>query len=191
MRRGLVLLMAASALVAACGPAGSARLGGAGVTPVPAPAALSPRAPSTAALTTADVGLPVLSAADGVTAARAANAEPDAADALALFDSWGWVSESERRFGAGSSSVDDLVLLTLTARGAQSAFAFFSEQAGAPPLARTACPASISGLDQCVLGVAAGRAVVVGRYGTEVFQMAFRGVDGVRLGALQADRLRA
>src|SRR5438105_14300285 len=124
MRRGLVLLMAASALVAACGPAGSARLGGAGVTPVPAPAALSPRAPSTAALTTADVGLPVLSAAEGVTAARAASAEPDAAATLAMFDSWGAVSESEGRFGAGSGQVADLALLTLTARGAQRALAF-------------------------------------------------------------------
>src|SRR5438270_8414025 len=99
MRRVLVLALLGPA--AACGLGGP--LPAPGTTPLPAsPVAVQP-APGQAILDAAAVGLRLTGAEDGVTPAQAANDVPDAADALPLFDSWGWVVESRRSFAGGSA----------------------------------------------------------------------------------------
>lgn len=188
MRRapGLALLAGAMA-AAACGSGPAAAPG---ITPLAAsPVALQP-APGQAILDAAAAGLPLTGSADGVTAAAAANDVPDAADALPLFDSWGWVVESRRSFGRGGVTVEVTVLLLLRSAGAASAFTFYAEQAAVPPLVAHRCPAEVGALDQCALGQGGGRTVVVGRVGTEVFTLSATGADAIRLASLQASRLR-
>lgn len=183
-------LLAALALVLATACTSGGTGAAAGATPIPAsPLALQP-APGTAILGAAEVGLPVTGAEDGVTPVEAANDVPDAADALPLFDSWGWVVESRRSFGAGAAAVSVSVLLTLRPSGAVSAFAFFAEQAAVPPLLASECPPALAGLDQCALGTGGGRTLVVGRVGLEVFEISCGAADAVRLASLQAARLR-
>jgi hypothetical protein len=195
MRR--TFLLAALALAAACTAAGCtagpgpAESGSAPVAPVAASPLPAQPAPGAAILDAGMVGLPLSGSADGVTAAQAANEVPDAADALPLFDSWGWTAESRRSFAGGGSSVDVSVLLTLRPAGAESAFAFFSEQAAVPPLIAGACPASIAGVDQCAVGTGEGRTLVVGRVGVEVFEVAAVAADALRLASVQAARLRS
>lgn len=187
MRRAPWLALLAGATLAACGSASTAAPG---ITPLPAsPVALQP-APDQAILDAAATGLPLTGSVDGVTAAAAANDLPDAADALPLFDSWGWVVESRRSFGRGAVTVEVTVLLLLRSTGAASAFTFYAEQAAVPPLVADTCPAAIGALDECALGQGGGRTVVVGRVGAEVFTVSAAGTDARRLGSLQASRLR-
>jgi len=196
MRRTLIAsAFAVGVCLCACACAsGAAAVSGPGVTPLPAsPVAVQP-APGAAILDSRVVGLPLVASADGITAVAAANDVPDAADALPLYDSWGWVVESRRSFGrvaqAGSGSVEVTVLLTLRVSGAESAFGFLAEQAAVPPLIAAACPASVVGTDQCALGSGGGRVLVVGRVGTEVFEVSATGADAPHLASFQAARLR-
>jgi hypothetical protein len=191
MRRGLipaVLLWALAALATDCSPAGSPP------PPAPAPAAASPPprqpAPATAILDASQVGLPLSAAEDGITPAQAANEVPDAADALPLFDSWGWLVESRRDFGRGAARVEVTVLLTLRLDGAESAFALLAQETAVPPLITGACGAGVPAADQCSLGQGQGHQLVVGRVGTEVFEVSTAGAGAVALAALQAARLR-
>lgn len=171
-------------LALACGgPAPKPR---AEVTPRPANAVPRAADPAAAVLGAAGVDLPLLAARDGLTADEASAAEPDQAAALPLFDSWGWISESTRSFGSGPVTLQDAVLLLLRPSGAADAFAYLSQAAAAPGLAAGLCPPQISGLDQCVLGRGAGRAVVVGRRGVEVFELTVMGADPVKPAAAQA-----
>jgi hypothetical protein len=187
MRRALWLAVVAGATIFACSPGSAAAPG---VTPLPAsPVPVQP-APGQAILDAAAVGLPVTGTADGITAAEAANDVPDAADALPLFDSWGWVVASRRSFGRGGVSVEVTVLLLLRTAGAASAFTFYSEQAAVPPLVAAVCPAAAGGADECALGQGGGRTLVVGRVGAEVFTVSATGADAIRLASLQASRLR-
>ena len=192
MRRPSILAALAWAAVAAgagCGPPGAASTPG--VTPLPAsPVAVQP-APGTAILDAGAAGLPLTGSEDGITAAEAANGVPDAADALPLFDSWGWVVASRRTFARGpGTSVDVTLLLLLRETGAESAFAFYSEQAAVPPLIAGPCPPTVTGVDQCAFGQSAGQGLVAGRVGLEVFEIATRGEDAARLASAQAARLR-
>ena len=194
MRRRPIAVALAPALAMLLAPAAACTSPAAGsapgVTPLPAsPAPLQP-APGAAILGAADVGLPQTGAADGVTPAEAANDVPDAADALPLFDSWGWVVQSRRSFGRGGVAVEVTVLLLLRSTGAASAFTFYAEQAAVPPLVAGRCPPAAGGLDECALGQGGGRTVVVGRVGTEVFTISAAGADALRLASLQASRLR-
>jgi len=162
-----------------------------GVTPLPASRPALQPGPAAAILDAAAVGVPQTGAVDGVTPAEAANEVPDAADALPLFDSWGWVVESRRSFARAGSTVAITVLLLLRGDGAASAFSFLSEQAAVPPLIAAACPANVAGVDQCTLGQGGGRELIVGRVGVEVFQISASGTDAARLASLQAARLRS
>lgn len=187
MRRAPWLAVLAGALVSACTPRSAAAPG---VTPLPAsPVALQP-APGEAILDAGTAGLPLTGSADGITAAAAANGVPDAADALPLFDSWGWVVESRRSFGRGGTAVEVTVLLLLRSAGAASAFTFFAEQAAVPPLLAARCPPGIGPVDECAAGQGGGRTLVVGRVGAEVFTLSAAGADAIRLASLQASRLR-
>lgn len=187
--RALPLALAAAVLLAACsGSAG--RPPGRASTPLPAGAPALVPPPAEAVLTAAEVGLPLTSGRDEVSAAEAAATEPDQADALAIFESWGWVAESTRGFGAGGSSVAERVLLLLKPEGAAEAYAYLAQAAETAPMTAGLCPASVAGLDQCVAGSAGGRTVVAGRRGTEVFELTVVGVDPGPLAALQARRLR-
>lgn len=188
-----MLLRLAVVLLAVCGacapaapgvPSGTAR-----VTPVPAAAPAEQPRPAAAILGSAEVRLPLLSAEDALTPAQAANEQPDAAGALPLFNSWGWVTAAGRRFGSGSASTEILVIETLRSEGATEAFAYLGAAAASAPLSAGACPASVAGLDECVLGSGGGRTVVAGRRGTLVFQLIGTGVDAARLAAVQASRL--
>src|SRR5437588_11021168 len=93
-RRAALLVVVAAC--GACAGAGGGASAAPGVTPLPASPAVAQPAPAAAILGAADVGLPLSGSEDGVTAAQAANGVPDAADALPLFDSRGWVVESHR-----------------------------------------------------------------------------------------------
>jgi hypothetical protein len=126
-----------------------------------------------------------MSSRDGVSALEAAAAEPDQADALPLFDSWGWLSESTRTFEA----LQDTVLQLLRPAGAKDAFAYFAEEAAAAPLSAGLCPGGIGGLDECVIGTGPGRTIVVGRLGPDVFELSGSGADVAPLAAEQARRL--
>lgn len=183
------VLLALLAL-AACTPGGGSPPP-AGLTPLPAAPPAAAADPVQAAFGAPEVGLPLLAGSDGVTASEAAAAEPDQADALPLFDSWGWVSESTRSFGSGAASLQQTVLLLLRPAGAEDAFAYFSEAVASSALSAGVCPPAISGLDQCTLAAGGGRTVVVGRLGPEVFELDGRGIDVAGLAAIEVARLRS
>ena len=159
-------------------------------TPTPTPL-VAVRAPADAALTGADVGLPLTSARDHLSAAEAARDTPNEVLALELYSGWGWVEASTRSWSGGGRQASETVLLSLRAEGAGKAFEIWAADAGRAPYAESLCPSSITGLDQCRFGSAGDHALVVGRLGAEVFRLEMVGLDGPALAEKQAGRLPA
>lgn len=182
MARGLVGLAIAVVLMGCSNGGGAAARRGVVIPRPAAPVAAAP-APARAILSSTDAGLPLVTAADDVLAQEAANEVPDAADALPLYESWGWVAESTRHFAGGGASVDVTVLQTLRASGAQDAFAFWAARLSG------SCPAAVQPVDQCALGQTGPRTMVVGRVGADVFEITATGAGASHLAALQAARL--
>src|SRR5581483_871713 len=162
------VLLAALVFVA-CSPGGSPA-----ASPRPAPtvtptAAVVLRAPAAAILPAAG-SLPLTGASDHLTAAEYAASAPDEVVALGQVESWGWAAAARRTWSAGGAAVDDVVLETDRPEGAQRAFEAWAGAASSAPFAGGACPAAVTGLDDCRQGVAGGRTVVVGRLDAEVFR---------------------
>ena len=183
----LTLVLAA---VVACSESGTPA-----ASPRPSPAVpVSPppalRAPADAVL--ADAGGPALiTVRDHLTAAEYAASAPDQVIGLDQVSGWGWEEASLRQWSGGGRSAQALVLRTDRASGARLAFAAWSEQASATPFVAGDCPASVSGLDECRLGAAGARSILVGRLDAETFRLDLNGLDAAALGAAQAQRLRA
>jgi len=161
-----------------------------GRSPAAGPSPVSLRPPAQAILDAAP-GLPLLEARDHLTAAEAASRDADQPLALQTYVSWGWAEESTRSWGAGGSGADALVLATLRPEGARLAFAHYAQETDLAPYAGAPCPAAVSGLSGCHLGVSNGRTVVTGWLAEEVFVIGGTGVDVPGLAAAQAVRLRA
>ncbi|HEY8641134.1 MAG TPA: hypothetical protein VIO84_00050 [Candidatus Dormibacteraeota bacterium] len=165
-------------------------------TPRPSPsAAATPlpqlRPPADAVLADADVGLPRTAGRDHLSAAEAARDTANEVLALETYSGWGWVEASTRTWSGGGRQAAETLLLTLRAEGASRAFDAWAADAARAPYAAVDCPASVSRLDQCRLGVAGDRALVVGRLGAEVFRIETTGVDSAALASKQASRMVA
>lgn len=162
--------------------------------PRPSPAA-SPtpppvlRAPAAAILDDGDVGLPRTAARDQLGAAEAARDTSNEVLALEAYSGWGWIEASTRTWSGGGRVAAATLLLTVRPEGAARAFDYWAADAARAPLAAGECPASVAGLDQCRLGTAGDRALLVGRLGPEVFRLEVSGLDPAALGARQAARL--
>ena len=161
-------------------------------SPSPSPTPLvALRPPAQAILGDADVGLRREAGTAHLSLEEAAAAAPDQVVALQEFRGWGWADAAQQRWAAPGAAVTDLVLLTDREDGARRAFAYLAQQAAAPPLAAGPCPSAVAGLDDCTLGTAGQRTVVVGRLAQELFVLDVSGRDAVPLAAAQAARLRA
>ena len=165
-------------------------------TPRPAPTApptplLVLRAPAAAVLTSSEVGLPVTAARDHLGAAEAARDTPNEVLALQTYSAWGWVEASTRTWSGGGRQASETLLLTLRAQGARKAFATWAADTERAPFSSSACPPSVAGLDDCRLGTAGDRALVVGYLDAEAFRLETTGLDTPALGAKQAARLPA
>ena len=160
-----------------------------GVTPVPAsPQAMQPQ-PAVAALTASEAGLPLVASRDGITPEESASTQRDEPHALALYHSWGWLTESTRRFGRGAHTIDLTVLLTQSADSAEAAFQYLATAAAEPPLAASACPHVVPALAACAHAGGLGVQIITGRVGAEVFQITAHGLDPGRLATTQAIKL--
>jgi len=156
--------------------------------PTPTPL-LVVRAPADAVLADADVGLPLTASRDHLTAAEAARDTPNQVLALETYSGWGWIEASTRTWSGGGRQASETVLLSVRAEGASRAFEIWAGDAGRAPYAASNCPAAIVGLDECRIGLAGDRALVVGRLGPEVFRLETAGLDAPALAARQAARL--
>jgi hypothetical protein len=133
------------------------------------PPGLRLRAPGDALLSDQVVGAARRGGHDHLTAAQAASEQPDQGAALQRFTAWGWLDGASRTW----ATADETLVLTAEPAGSRRAFASWSEEAAQAPFAAGPCPAqAAAGLDDCRLGVAGDRAVVVGRLGTAVFRLA-------------------
>src|SRR5438067_617384 len=155
-------------------------------TPTPQPA-LRPLAD--AVLVDADVALPRTGGRDHLSAAEAARDTANEVLALETYSGWGWLEASTRTWSGGGRQAAETLLLTVRGEGAGRAFDTWASDAARAPYSAGSCPASVTGLDQCRLGVAGDRALVVGRLGAEVFRIETVGVDAAALAAKQAARL--
>ena|SRR5215470_7559403 len=127
------------------------------------------RAPVGAILSDQVVGLPRRAGIDHLSAAEAASNQPDQAAALAEFIGWGWLDAASRTW----SAADEVLVLTARPDGAVRAFSYWAREAGEAPYVAGGCSSlAAAGLDDCAQGVAAGRAIVVGRLGAAVFKIA-------------------
>ncbi len=159
-------------------------------SPSPSPTPLLVlKAPAEAILADADVGLPRTAARDHVGAAEAARDTANEVLALEVYSGWGWIEASTRTWSGGGRQASETLLLTVRPEGAARAFDYWAADAARAPLAAAACPASLPGLDQCRLGAAGDRALVVGRLGAGVFRLDVSGLDAAALGARQAARM--
>lgn len=185
----LVALTLAIAALAACSLGASPA-----ATPRASPTATPPpppqlRAPADAILAEAS-GLRLITVRDHLTAAEYAASAPDQVIGLDQVRGWGWEEASLRQWSGGGRSAQALLLRTDRASGAHLAFAAWAEQASVTPLLGADCPPSVSGLDECRLGTAGARSIVVGRLDTETFRLDLNGLDPAPLAAAQAQRLR-
>jgi len=157
------------------------------------PAAATPqpalRPPADAVLADADVGLPRTAGRDHLSAAEAARDTANEVLALETYSGWGWVEASTRTWSGNGRQVVETLLVTVRAEGAGKAFDTWAADAARAPYAAGGCPASVTGLDQCRLGVSGDRALVVGRLGAEVFRIETVGVDAPSLANKQVPRL--
>ncbi len=186
-------LIAAATLLAI---AGACSTGGSSAPPRPpspsveTPAPPAPAPPARAVLADAG-GLPVIGVRDHMPAVEYAAGASDQVLSLAEVESWGWADASLRRWAGGGRSAEVVVLETDRSDGARLAFAAWAAQAAAAPFAGADCPAQIAGLDECRLGSAGQRTLIVGRLDVDVFRLDVIGLDGPALAAAQAQRLRA
>lgn len=148
------------------------------------------RPPSTAVLADAG-GLPMITVRDHLTAAEYAAGQPDQVIGLAQVQGWGWADASLREWAGGGKTAQALVLRTDRAEGAHEAFAAWAAEAASAPFAGLDCPAGITGLDECRLGIAGARSIVTGRLDVDVFRIDTTGLDAAGLAAAQAQRLPA
>jgi hypothetical protein len=163
-------------------------------TPWPSPsAAATPqpalRPPADAVLADADIALPRTAGRDHLSAAEAARDTANEVLALEAYSAWGWVEASTRTWSGGGRQAAETLLLTLRAEGAGKAFDAWAADAARAPYAATDCTPAVAGLDQCRVGLAGDRALVVGRRGAEVFRIETMGLDAPSLAAKQAARL--
>jgi hypothetical protein len=142
-------------------------------------------------LTDADVGLPRTGGRDHLTAAEAARDTANEVLALETYSGWGWVEASTRTWSGGGRQASETLLLTLRAEGARKAFDAWAADAARAPYAATDCPASVTGLDQCRVGMVGDRALVVGRLAAAVFRIETVGMDAPALAGKQASRMVA
>ena len=157
------------------------------LSPTPLPAL---RPPADAILADADVGLPRTGARDHLGAAEAARDTPNEVLALEVYSGWGWIEASTRTWSGAGGQAADTVLLTVRSDAAARAFDYWAADAARAPLAAGACPAAVTGLDQCRIGSGGGQVLVVGRLGAEVFRLQVGGgLDAAALAARQSARL--
>jgi len=152
---------------------------------------LALRPPADAVLADADLGLPRTAGRDHLSAAEAARDTANEVLALEVYSGWGWVEASTRTWSGGGRQAAETVLLTLRAEGAAKAVDAWAADAARAPYAATDCPASVAGLDQCRIGTAGDRALVVGRLGAEVFRIETVGMDAPALAGKQASQMVA
>jgi hypothetical protein len=147
------------------------------------------RSPAEALLADSVVGAPHIAGSTGsLTAAQAASQQPDQAAALAEFVGWGWLGGATRSW----SGVDEMIVLTARADGATRAFAAWSADTGQDGYSAAPCSAAEgAGVDECRLGLAGGRALVVARLGTAVFRIACPASEAERLTVAQVAALHA
>jgi hypothetical protein len=191
MPRLPVCLAALAAVLLACqsqSPPAATSKPSATATATPQPVL---RAPADAVLADADVGLPRTAGRDHLTAAEAARDTANEVLALETYSGWGWIEASTRSWSGGGRSASETLLLTLRAEGAGKAFDAWAADAARAPYSAAGCPAAVTGLDQCRLGVAGDRALVVGRLGAEVFRIETVGLDSATLASKQASRMEA
>src|SRR6266700_2718836 len=178
--------------LAGCGHRATSPIGSATDRPPPPsivarpPPGLRLRAPADAILGDQVVGSARRSGHDHLTAAQAASEQPDQATALRQFTSWGWLDGASR----GWAGADETLVLTASGPGAGRAFTAWSTDAGQAPFAAGACTAAAgAGLDDCRLGIAGDRAIVVGRLGTAVFRITCPAAAAERLTIAQVTAL--
>jgi hypothetical protein len=146
------------------------------------------RPPAEAILSDQAVGSPRRAGSDHLTAAAAASQQPDQPAALAEFLGWGWLDGSTRSW----ATADEALVLTSRPEGAARAFEFWAAETTRPPFAGAPCsPAVSSGLDDCRLGVAGDRALVVGRVGAEAFRLSCPATSADRLAGAQVASMHA
>lgn len=123
-----------------------------------------------------------------LTAAQAASQQPDQDAALSEYVAWGWLGGASRSW----SGVDEMIVITARADGAMRAFrAWSAETSQGAYVAGTCSAAERVGLDDCGLGLAGGRALVVARLGTAVFRLDCPAQDAERLTVAQVAALHA
>jgi hypothetical protein len=190
MPRALELVAAVLLVVGAC-QSQSPPTARPTASPTPSPTPLLVlRAPGDAILADADVGLPRTAARDHLGAAEAARDTANEVLALEVYSGWGWIEASTRTWSGGGRQASETVLLTVRPEAAARAFDYWAADAARAPLSAGGCPAALAGLDQCRLGVAGDRALVVGRLGAEVFRLDVTGLDASALAARQAARMQ-
>ena len=149
------------------------------------------RPPETAILTDDEAGLPRTGGRDHLSLTEAARDQPDQVLALELYRGWSWADASTREWSAGDRRLEVIVLLTLRRSGAERAYARWSQDAAAAPLAAGGCRPSMTRVERCRLGRAGPRAVMVAQIDAAVFRVAGLNVNVEDLGELQAERLTA
>ncbi len=179
--------------LAACGGHAPSSIGSAGDRPPsPSIAAQPPpglrlRAPADAILADQVVGSARRAGQDHLVATEAASQQPDQAAALRRYTSWGWLDGATRAW----TGADETLVATASAAGAARAFADWSAEAGQAPFAAGDCSlAASAGLDDCRLGLAGDRALVVGRLGTAVFRISCPAAAAERLTVAQVAALQ-
>ena len=190
MPRPLALVAAVLLVLAACqtqSPPAATPRPSPSPSPTPAPVL---RAPADAILADAEVGLPRTAARDHLGAAEAARDTANEVLALEVYSGWGWLEASTRSWSGAGGQATEMVLLTVRSEAAARAFDYWAADAARAPLAAGPCPARVTGLDQCRIGIGGGQVLVVGRLGAEVFRLQVGGgLDGAALAARQAARL--
>jgi hypothetical protein len=179
-------------LVAGCGASRTAhppqdQVASPSIAPAP-PLRARLRPPAEAILSDQAVGSPRRAGSDHLTAAAAASLQPDQPAALTEYLGWGWLDGSTRSW----ASADEALVLTSRSEGATRAFGFWAAETTRPPFVAGACsPAVTSGLDDCRLGVAGDRALVVGRVGAEAFRLSCPAASADRLAGAQVASMHA
>lgn len=132
------------------------------------------------------VGMPRRAGNDHLTEAEAVSEQPDQAAAQSEFSGWDWLDGATRIW----SAADETLVLTARDTGAIRAFRFWARDAGQTPFASGGCsPVAAAGLDDCLVGIASNRAIVVGRLGPAVFRISCPTGVAERLTAAQAAAL--
>lgn len=144
------------------------------------------RSPAAAILSDQVVGSSRRAGIDHLTAAELASEQRDQAAALAEFTGWGWLDGASRSW----SDADEVLVLTARNSGAARAFRYWARDTAQTPYAAATCSsAAAAGLDDCAVGVAPDRAIVVGRLGAAVFRISCSTRTAERLATAQVASL--